>query len=361
MGTAARLDLLRDVGLRVAVRQRRANRRHQKSLGEEAELVAMQMWREAAEEVGAEVNVVTETLLELRLGPSRAYVSRQTTPLADPISSELADDKALAYRIFSDLGLPVPRRSLVNASNPIDAAAFAREVGPPVLVKPARGFGGAGIVGHIYTDAQLGRALRQAGRISREVFVEQQAKGDSYRLLVLDGETIGVLRRGPPTVTGDGTSTIADLLYREEQRRLASHGPGRLKALAIDLDTVFTLAHSGFRPASVLPAGESVVFKTATNYNGPGQTQTLRPPYPEPLTDAARQAAAAVGARLAGVDIVTGDPTRPLEDVGGVVLEVNARPALSHHYNVADAAGTTPIAVPILRKLLDAHTTEAQR
>ena len=57
--------------------------------------------------------------------------------------------------------------------------------------------------------------------------------------------------------------------------------------------------------------------------------------------------------RLAGVDVVTPDPARPLGETGGVILEVNAAPGLTHHYNVASPGEATRIAVPILRALLD--------
>jgi hypothetical protein len=60
----------------------------------------------------------------------------------------------------------------------------------------------------------------------------------------------------------------------------------------------------------------------------------------------------AVGLRLAGVDVVTTDIGRPLVETGGVVTEVNGGPGLHHHYLVADRADATPVAVPVLEKLL---------
>ena len=63
-------------------------------------------------------------------------------------------------------------------------------------------------------------------------------------------------------------------------------------------------------------------------------------------------AAAAVGLRLAGVDVVTTDISRPLSETGGVVSEVNGGPGLHHHYLVADSARATPVAVPVLQKLI---------
>jgi D-alanine-D-alanine ligase-like ATP-grasp enzyme len=59
-----------------------------------------------------------------------------------------------------------------------------------------------------------------------------------------------------------------------------------------------------------------------------------------------------VGLRLAGVDVITPDASRPLEEAGGVVAEVNGTPGIHHHYHVADRANATPVAVPILERAL---------
>jgi D-alanine-D-alanine ligase-like ATP-grasp enzyme len=316
------------------------------------------MWRRAAAELHAEVRVLTGTLIEFRRGSTTAFVSRQTTPFADPVSRELADDKPLAYRILSEAGLPVPAQVVLNADDHKSAATFAADVGVPLIVKPARGRGGAGVVGHVCTDTQLARALLHAGKMSRQVMIERQVPGDSYRILVLDGDVIGVVRRERPAITGDGRSTVADLLFREYERRLTTEGPAGLKPLRIDLDCLFTLAYSGLRLDSVLPANQAVVFKTATNYNGRDQTQALAVPYPAGLVDSARRAAAALGARLGGVDVVTTEPDKPLEEVGGVVLEVNAVPGLFHHYNVSDSTAAPDVAVAILGKLLAGSATD---
>jgi glutathione synthase/RimK-type ligase-like ATP-grasp enzyme len=97
----------------------------------------------------------------------------------------------------------------------------------------------------------------------------------------------------------------------------------------------------------VLPSGTSLPIKTATNYNGPEDSRTVAPPYPEQFVDLALRAAEALGVRLGGVDLVAGE-----EDL--VVLEVNPTPGLSHHYNVADPERAPHIAAAILDALLAA-------
>jgi cyanophycin synthetase len=281
-------------------------------------------------------------------------VRGQTTSYADRVSIHVASDKLLAYRLLQRAGLPVAEHHVVDVTDLAAATAFLHQVGGACVAKPAHGGGGAGVSGEIRTRAQLRRALVAAGRYDDRAPIERQAAGDAYRVLLLDGEVLDVLRRTRPTVDGDGSSTIEQLLFREHARRANDQGPYGLKPFVVDLDCLFTLETFGHTLRDVPALGTPVVVKTATNYNGPSASSTFPRPYPEALVEPAREAARVLGVRLAGVDIVTVDPSVPLAGCGGVILEVNPIPGLNHHYNVANPDDATKVCVPILRALLGA-------
>ena len=272
---AARLDILRTVGFRHAWRRRRAGARYGASVAGRGARVVEGMWQDAAAELGAEMVVLSPTLIEFRLGPAVARVSQQTTPFSDPVSTRLADDKPLAYRILEEAGVPVPARAVVGAGDYAAAAAFAASTAPPFVLKPVQGAGGRGVAGQVRTLDQLKRALVHAGRFSPDVLIEQQAPGDSYRLLFLDGMLLDTLRRPQPRVVGDGLTTIESLIFREAQRRVEDESASGLKPFIVDLDCLFAIEHAGYRLDSVLPPGESIVVKSATNYNGPDENETF--------------------------------------------------------------------------------------
>jgi cyanophycin synthetase len=70
---------------------------------------------------------------------------------------------------------------------------------------------------------------------------------------------------------------------------------------------------------------------------------------PSIVEDGAR-AVRALRVRLAGVDIITTDPSLPVADTGGVILEVNAPPNYYYHYQKQD--GPFPVAHHVLKRLL---------
>ena len=310
------------------------------------------MWYEAARELGAEVERLSPTVLEFRRGDARARIShRSTTPFTDSVSSHVAADKPVSYRLLGEAGLPIPEHVMAPSGEYDAAQAFLLEAPSGVIVKPASGGGGLGVVGGVRTAQQLVRALENAWRFHPQALVERHVIGQSYRLLFLDGELLDVIRSSPPCVIGDGKSTIETLVFQEFEARIAA-GPSGLKPLDVDLDMLIALENLGYRLDSILASGEVIAIKSASNYGGRELVETVVADVGEEIVASARKAAAVLGVRLAGVDVITTDPHRSLSETGGVVLEVNAVPGLTHHYNVSDAARATRVCVPILAALL---------
>lgn len=64
----------------------------------------------------------------------------------------------------------------------------------------------------------------------------------------------------------------------------------------------------------------------------------------------AARAACILGSRFAGVDLITLDPTLPLDKTGGVINEINTTPGLHHHYGLINDNASP--AVEVLKHLL---------
>jgi cyanophycin synthetase len=351
-----RLDVLRSTGVRYA-RQRRREEALLTALASDPRKSAYKViWQQAADAVGAELRVIHGEFLELRAGDRRARVWRHWVPLDDAVTLRLALDKTAVHEILSRAGLPLPEHEEWDASKLNGAVAFLERSPTPCVVKPTGGASGSGATTGVRTRDQLLRARLRAARLSRRLLIERQAEGDMYRLLFMDGELLDTVRRRPPRVTGDGRATVRELIAVENASRLDPAHPVSMPILRVDLDCLFTLEAAGLSLESVLPAGETIAVKTVTSQNRIEDNETVREPIDPDLVAEAREAAAQVGVRLAGVDLITGDLGRCLKESGGVIIEVNGTPGLHYHYQVADEANATPVAVPILRRLLESRS-----
>jgi D-alanine-D-alanine ligase-like ATP-grasp enzyme len=310
------------------------------------------IWLDAAKAVGADVVELPSGFLEMRANGAWTRVWRQWVMLDDAVTLRYALQKAIVQQRLSSRGLPVPEYLEFEASNLAPAVEFLRRGPTPCVVKPVSDSGGSGVTSGVRTRAHLLRARLRAWRLDDRILIERQIAGDSYRFLFLDGVLLDVIRRRPPTVTGDGTSTIEELIEAENRRRSERLGEINFGRLRIDLDCILTLEAADLTVRSVLPAGSTVPVKTVVNQNTTDDNETVRETMAEGLVDEARAAAELIGVRLAGIDIVTPDLSSSLAESGGAILEVNGTPGLNYHYGVADAANATRVAVPILQALL---------
>ena len=346
-------SLARSLGVARAARQRRLGKQITRLASERREMLVRSMWTTAAAAVGAEIEEIAAHMFEVRRNGAVVRVLGQRTPFADPVSDALASTKGLAYDLFSEAGISTPERMTTSDPDDPRARAFLEASPAACVVKPISGGGGGrGVTASVISGSQLARAIRSARLFSSDVMIEREAAGDHYRLLVLEGQVLDVLKRLNPTVRGDGTSTIETLMLEEYERRIASDTTAGLKPFSVDLDCLFTLERQGLHLTSVPEAGRLVTVKGTSNISGPRECTTFRGPVSPSVLQEVRTAARVLGVRLAGVDVVSRDISQPLRATGGVLLEVNSAPGLFHHYNVAEPDAASPVAETILDTLL---------
>ncbi len=352
------LDLARSIGPRAMFDRHEDAQATALLLHQRRESVYREIWVNAAICVGAQLTPMGGGLSAISRDGRTTFVRQRHVMLDSRLAVSLADDKVRTQELLAAAGLPVPRR--VVSRFPDLAAADELRMGAagPVVVKPAFGTsGGFGVTCGISTPDDLVRACLHATRWDPHVMVEEQGSGIEYRALVLDGEVIDVIRREPPSVLGDGMSSVGELVAAENERRRTSNGRLGYSHVAVDLDCVLALRRQGLRLRSVPARGARIALKSSANDGGPEETETVRAA-PAELVRAAVAASRAVRLRLAAVELITPDPTVPLASAGGVVIEVNGEPGLHYHYQVQEAARATPVASRILERLLAAPSVQ---
>ena len=309
-----------------------------------------EVWRDAAARLGATVEQLDKDVLEIRLGRACTRARQSTTAIDDPVTLSVAVNKPLVYRLLAKRGLRIPNYFEFTLSSIAQAVAFMRRFGGEWVVKPANGAAGRGVTTGVVTHFDLVRASVAAAAYESNLVVEQQVEGSLYRLLYLNGTLLDAVLRKSPAVVGDGRSSVRKLKRLENRKRLE---PGRQSGqalLSIDLDMRRTLAKQNFSLSSVPKKGTVVTLKRVINENSVADNVSATSLLCKSIVEDGAAAAAAVGVRLAGVDVVTRDPGVPLAQSGGVILEVNTTPGYHYHYHQRD--GGVAVAIPILSSLL---------
>jgi D-alanine-D-alanine ligase-like ATP-grasp enzyme len=318
-----------------------------------------EMWRSAAEEIGAEFNAIDGSVWDVSCNGRATRLNLHQTELDNPVALTVAGDKALCHKILAEGGLPVPDH-LVFAASEIGAAhRFVRQHGGFFVVKPADGTSSArGVTTFVRSEGDCTRAAAVASAYSSRILIERVVPGELYRLLVLRGRVIHAIRRPGVRVEGDGRSAIRQLVVRALQRSSASPaGEGRVD-LEQDNDLAANLHAQNLDLESIPAAGRTLVVKSYPSLMGKGVEEV--PTYGEDVTAVlgpevkalAAKAAGLIRSEFAGVELITPDTRTPLQIGVGRIIEINTTPGLGPHFDLAIHSGAPNPTVLVLRSLL---------
>ena len=270
---------------------------------------------------------ITNTLTQYGIGKRSVLMDSTCTDRTSAIGAVLARNKLSGSKVLRRMGLPVaPGR---EAANEQDALKIAGELGYPVVVKPSDKDGGVVVAADLRTPEEVSAAYVAARKISASVLVERFIPGRDYRLVVFHGRLVWAVEREPGGVTGDGTSTIAQLV--EAANRDPNRGDGPLqpmKPLTLDDEARHLLSRAGLDETSVLPANRFVRMRRAANVATGGRPVAVFDKVHPDNAALAIQATEAFRLDLAGIDLLLPDIAVSWQESGGAICEVNAQPQL---------------------------------
>jgi hypothetical protein len=243
-------------------------------------------------------------------------------PQNNATASTLAADKHFASRILREAGVPAlggeyfflhdrHRAHRPTGHERSDAIDCLRRLGGAAFVKPLTGSRGDFAEG-IHGEAALVRYLDDVMKYHDAVLIQPIVEGIEYRVFLLDDNAIYCARKYPPSVTGDGVHTVRELLaIHNDALRALGLSPASLPDRDPSLDV---------KPAR----GERREIPGRMNLSA-GGTMVLADSPSEKAVTLARQAAHAIGLRVAAIDMFV--------DIGGKpdaieIIEINSNPSI---------------------------------
>jgi cyanophycin synthetase len=277
------------------------------------------------------------SLVQFGWGAKQRRIWAAEVDATSAVSESIAQDKDLSKRLLQSAGVPVPIGR--PAESPDDAWAAALEVGLPVVVKPQDGNQGKGVTVNVATREHLDAAYKAADEIG-QVMVEKFLPGADYRLLVVGDKLVAAARRDPPHVIGDGVLTVKQLVDKvnSDPRRGDGHATSLTKIRFDDI-AVARLQLQDLTPESVPEKGRRVILRNNANLSTGGTATDVTDDVHPEVAARAIAAAQVVGLHVCGVDVVAESVLRPMEEVNGGVVEVNAAPGLRMHLSPSFGKG----------------------
>ena len=270
------------------------------------------------------------SLCQLGYGANQKRIQATVTSQTSNIGVDIACDKEETKLLLEQAEVPMPKGDIIRTERGLEEAV--EYVGFPLVIKPVNGNHGRGITTNINSMDEALIAFKEAKEISRLVIVEKFITGEDYRLLVIDHKLVAAAKRTPAHVIGDGKSTIQQLVdeVNKDERRGYGHEKV-LTEISINSLTLELLKESGMTPETIVSKGEFVKLKSTANLSTGGTAEDVTDLIHPYNIFMAERISKIIGLDICGIDIMAHDLTKPLNESGGAVLEVNAGPGFRMH------------------------------
>ena len=273
-----------------------------------------------------------ESLQSVQLGyGSKLQKIAETLTSKTSLFSQSTRDKLSVSRQLREQFLPTAHSNI--ASNITDLRNKVETLGTPVVLKPRSGGKGHNVAVRLTNWSDILDAAKRIWASRRQVIVERFIAGDDIRLFLVQGKMVAAAKRIPANVTGDGYSSIENLIKeKNKDPERGSHAFERLRErILLDGDTLQLLQDKGLHPSSVLAKGDRLFLKRTANISTGGEAEDVTDIVHPDTKRMVERAANLFSADICGIDYITPDISRSWKSVTSAILEVNLSPGLRPH------------------------------
>jgi cyanophycin synthetase len=295
------------------------------------------------------------SLVQLGYGINQKRIQATIASTTSSIAVEIACDKEETKNLLEAAEIPVPKGSIVYDEEDLQAAI--QKINYPIVLKPVNGNHGKGATTNIRTWNEAVEALEAAKKFGRAIICEKYITGRDHRILVINYKFVAAAIRTPAAVTGDGSSTIQQLidLVNSDPRRGYGHEKV-LTTIKVDDFTMNILADKQYTLDTILKKGEELWLKPTANLSTGGTATDVTDLVHPSNIFMCERIARIIGLDICGIDIMAENLTEPLSEAGGAILEVNAAPGFRMHLDPTDGLPRN-VAEPVIDMLYPPGTS----
>lgn len=286
---------------------------------------------EAAQKLGYQVTPILEPHIFTISHQSRELRLVKSAPdINTAAGAKISKNKHLTAHFLAQYGFPVPQQQLVTTRTTVEE--LKKILGTSLVLKPKDLSCGVDVFVQLQDPEEIATTLSYLRQKYTSCLAENFVSGTDYRALMYRGKLIGLVKREPPYIVGDGKSSVADLVVPLKRFKQDAHYSAMKRQL-------------GITDTTIIEKSRKVVLRQNSNGSTGGFSTTLEQNHLHPdLVTLLQEAVSAIGLTLAGIDILIKDVTKPRTN-NAVIIEINSTPGLHIHYRptfgpVQDVAAT---------------------
>lgn len=239
---------------------------------------------------------------------------------------EIGANKQRTKELLIKAGISVPKGERFDEHTSVEEICErALELGFPLVVKPTFGSLGKGVTTNINTETELRESIKHVRDLGYgDLIVERHVSGEDLRIYVVGDQAIGVTKRMPANIVGDGNSAISKLIESKNITREANPYLAT-RPIKIDDGLIGFLQQHNYSLESVPEKGQRVYLRGAANISAGGDPIDVTDGISSEIKDLAIKAIKAIpGLYHAGVDVI-------INETHAGVIEINPTADISMH------------------------------
>lgn len=280
-----------------------------------------------------------EGLMQYGYGKKQIRGIATTFDCDSHLDSDFTTRKDDCKAFLSTLGFPVPKGDVVFSCK--EALVVAEKIGYPVAIKPVAGHKGIGVTAEVQNEDEVKFAFNRAvdaipENQATEVIVEKSIKGSDFRLLCVNGRFVAATERRPASVVGDGHSTIAELIERENRKPARIDTPtSPLGKIQWDDAMERYLDEQGLSTDSIIEKDRTVFLRKVANLSSGGLSiDATHAVHPDNII-LAQDVAQHFRLTCLGIDVMAQSLAQSWKSSEFAIIEINAAPGISMHLRPA--------------------------
>ena len=289
---------------------------------------------------GVEIIEKNKNLFYLLKNDTKILCKNIDCGLNSALAFKICEDKELCYSLLERNNLAVPKSIYLNKW---DNSHINIEF--PLVVKPVDGAHWDGVTVNIWNQNRLEKALNFSYTFSDRAIIQNYITWDDHRILIIDGKLEAATRRIPAFVIGDGKHTIEELIILENKNNKL-RWDGHSKAMSyikIDGELESYIQEQRLGMDSIPLKNKQIFVRKNANLSTGGMAQDVTDIIHPQVIKTAVKTANICRLQVAGIDILTSDISKSLDDTGWVIIEINATPGLRMHYYPSEWKSRNPV------------------
>jgi len=237
-------------------------------------------------------------------------------------SAQLVLHKDKLSDMLYTYNMSVPKFIKVKKYNEIDILNEIHQIKLhfPLVVKPTSESLGNGVETDIYDEKTLLNVIKISLKKYKILLVEEQIRGNVYRILMFNNKIIDIIGKRKASVLGDGVNMIKTLINKKYKDKLLPN-IRLLKYQNVNLDTI-------------IPKNHKIDISNIINMQNGAECERINiNEVPKINKDFFLDVTKKVDIFCTGIDFISNDIYVPYTTNNGKILELNYKPDINIHLN----------------------------